>query len=130
MAYNGIVQFVDVSSHLVEWIGNLRFDGTNALIAEIGQFWNCRMERKEKKCFILNYVGRKEGWIRYDGDGGTDVNLQRCVVVGRVRKRHEVNFRYYILVVRQTRSKEYERIGIGMVHANYVSSLGLSTRIV
>ena len=139
MAYNGGIQFLDIPFSLVEWIDNLRFHGKrgHALRAEIGQFWKCRIEQEETRGVILDSGGTKRGWLQYDVDGGIDVHLQRCVVVGRIHKEHKNEdedkdeFEYYILVVSPTCSKEeYERIGIGMVQASYVSRVGLNVRIV
>jgi hypothetical protein len=107
------------------------------LRAEISQFWKCRIEQEETRGVILDSGGTKRGWLQYDVDGSIDVHLQRCVVVGRIHKEHKNEdedkdeFECYILVVSSTCSKgEYERIGIGMVQANYVSRGGLNVRIV
>jgi hypothetical protein len=118
MAYNGGFKFVDIPFFSAAWMKNLRFDEMrkNALVAEIGWFWNCRMEQRATQCAILDSEGTKIGWLQYDVEGGADIHLHRCVVVGR--RRHE----YYILVVKpRIMKEEYERIGVGMVHANYVS---------
>jgi len=58
-------------------------------------------------------------------EGGADIHFHRYVVVGRRRGE------YYILVVKpRIMGDEYERIGVGMIHANYVSRERVDVRIV
>jgi hypothetical protein len=62
-------------------------------------------------------------------EGGADIHFHRCVAVGR-RRRYD-SYEYYILVVKpRIMGDEYERIGVGMVHANYVSRERVDVRIV
>ena len=58
MAYNGGFKFVDISLFAAEWMKHLRFDEMrkNALVSEVGRFWNCRMEQKAIQCAILGSV--------------------------------------------------------------------------
>lgn len=88
------------------------------------------MKKKKTKCVLLDFRGTTRGWIQYNVEDSTDIHLQRCVVVGRGHTaKREVE--YYVLVVRPTYLKEeYERIGVGMVQAEYISREGLNVRIV
>lgn len=118
MAYNGGLKFVDIPFFTAGWIKHLRFDEMrkNALVTEVGRFWDCRMKQKATQCAILDSEGTKIGSLQYDVEGGADIHFHRYVVVGRRRGE------YYILVVKpRIMGDEYERIGVGMIHANYVS---------
>jgi hypothetical protein len=127
MAYNGGVKYVDIPFFSAAWMKTLQFDEMreNALVAEIGRFWNCRIKREATQCAILDSEGTKTGWLQYDVEGDVDIHLHRCVIVGkRLRE-------YYILVIKpRVMKEEYERVGVGMVHANCVSRERVTVRIV
>jgi len=59
MAYNGGLKFVDIPFFTAGWIKHLRFDEMrkNALVTEVGRFWNCRMKQKATQCAILDSEG-------------------------------------------------------------------------
>lgn len=57
----------------------------------------------------------------------TDLDRIRCVMVGRLGNRPQ--FKYLILVVQSTDIREYERVGVGLVHSNHLSKLADDIRI-
>lgn len=134
MAYDGVVQFMDIPFGGVDWINNLRFDKKHkhALIIDIGAFRNCSLQKKERCHAILDSSKTERGWIQYDITGTEDLQAERCVVVGR--KLHEDQLKktkYYILVVRPTSTNgEYERVGVGLVQSDYVVRQSLDVRVV
>jgi hypothetical protein len=87
------------------------------------------MEQKELQHAILDSQGTERGWLQFDVEDSTDIDLHRCVVIGRTRRGLEI--KYYVLVVRPTGSKrEYERVGVGLIWASHISKLEDNVRIV
>ena len=87
------------------------------------------MIQKETEYAILDSRATERGWLQFDVEDGTDLDMQKCVVVGRTGKEPEI--KYFILVVRQTATNgEYKRVGVGLIQASHVSKLKGSIRIV
>lgn len=129
MANAGGVQFVAIPFGRVSWVNDLRFDKNSeyALIADLGEFQNCKRNIKGNQHVILDLNGNKKGWIHYDVGDVKNFNEERCVVVGRKRN----NSDYYILVVEPTDADgEYKRVGVGSVEDNYVVRKRVGVRIV
>ena len=126
MAYNGDIQFIDISFGTVDWINSLQFDEERefALITDVGEFQDCTIEPDEKRYAVLGLDGMKRGWIQYDVEGGEDLFEKRCVVAGRKSNKYGdgLNVKeYYILVVRPTSvDDEYKRVGVGLIQSDYV----------
>jgi hypothetical protein len=131
-AYLGGIKFINVSfGEATCWHKDLRFDSKqkDTLIGSLGKFWNCTMEQKELQHGILDLQGIERGWLQFDVEDSTDIDLHRCVVIGRTGREAEI--KYYVLVVRPTGSKrEYERVGAGLVWASHISKLEDNVRIV
>jgi hypothetical protein len=134
MAYRGGIKFVHVSfaaSDDIRWQRELRFDTeqNDALTGSFGTFWKCTMIQKETQYAILDSTATERGWLQFDVEDGTDLDMQKCVVVGRTGQEPEI--KYFILVVRQTATnREYKRVGVGLIQASHVSKLKGSIRIV
>ena len=131
-AYLGGIKFINVSfEDDICWHKDLRFDGKqkDTLIGSLGKFWNCTMEQKEPQYAILDLQGIERGWLQFDVEDSTDIDLHRCVIIGRTGR--ESGIKYYVLVVRSTGSKrEYERVGVGLIWASHISKLEDNVRIV
>jgi hypothetical protein len=134
MAYRGGIKFVDVSfaaSDDIRWQIELKFDReqNDALIGSLGKFWKCTIIQKETRYVILDSRETERGWLQFDVEDGTDLDMQKCVVVGRTGRGPEIQ--YFILVVRPTATNgEYERVGVGLIQASHVSKLEGGIRIV
>jgi hypothetical protein len=133
-AYLGGIKFIGVSFDSREticWHKDLKFDDKqkDTLIGCLGKFWNCTMEQKEPQHAILDSQGTERGWLQFDVEDSTDIDLHRCVVIGRIGRGSEI--KYYILVVRPTGSKrEYERVGVGLIWASHLFKLEDNVRVV
>ncbi|KAH6714793.1 hypothetical protein BKA61DRAFT_643473 [Leptodontidium sp. MPI-SDFR-AT-0119] len=134
MAYRGGIKFVDVSfafSADIRWQIGLKFDGelNYALTGSLGKFWKCTVVRGETRYVVLDYRRTERGWLQFDVEDSTDLDLQKCVVVGRIGRKQEI--KYFILVVRPIATNgEYERVGIGLIQESHVSKLEGAIRIV
>ncbi|PSN58766.1 hypothetical protein BS50DRAFT_509840 [Corynespora cassiicola Philippines] len=127
MAYNGGIQFMDIPFNQVSWINNLRFDADcqSTLIADVGRFRHDTIKPAGDHHNVLNFFGRKRGWIRYDVVEGNNLDEERCVVVGKKAKE------YYILVVRPTGvDGEYSRVGTGLIRSDCVVRERVGVRVV
>jgi hypothetical protein len=133
-AYLGGIKFISVSfdpEEAICWHKDLRFDDKqkDTLIGSLGKFWNCTIEQKNSQHAILDSQGTERGWLQFDVKDSTNMDLHRCVVIGRTGRESEI--KYYILVVQLTRSKrEYERVGVGLIWASHISKLEDNVRIV
>jgi hypothetical protein len=132
MAYQGGIRFVtfDFSSD-VRWQKELRFDTErkDALIGSSGKFRKCTITQEATRCVISDSGGTERGWVQFDIDDKTDIDILRCVIVGRIGKGPEV--KYFILVVQSTTTDgEYKRVGVGLIQSSYVSKLVDGIRIV
>lgn len=134
MAYRGGIKFVDVSfdgRDDIRWQIELDFDKErkDALTGSLGKFWKCKIIQKETRYAILGFRGTERGWLQFDVEDSTDLDMQKCVVVGRTGEGSEIE--YFILVVRPTATNgEYERVGVGLIRASHVTRLEGSIRIV
>ncbi|KAG4436739.1 hypothetical protein IFR05_007793 [Cadophora sp. M221] len=134
MSYRGGIKFVDVSFATLDdirWLIELKFDGERnyALTGSLGKFWKCTIIRGETRYVVLDYKETERGWLQFDVEDSTDLDLQKCVVVGRTGRGPEI--KYFILVVRPTaKNGEYERVGVGLVQESHVSKLEGAIRIV
>lgn len=133
MAYSGGIQFMDIPFGKVDWIDDLRFDEEcdcdHAIIADVGVFQDCLMRPHGKRCAVLDSGGKERGWIQYDAEDGGELCKEQCVVVGRTEK--SCVEEYYILVIRPTRvDSKYRRVGVGMIHSDYVVRRGINVRVV
>jgi hypothetical protein len=133
-AYLGGIKFIGVPFHSKEaicWHQDLRFDDKqkDTLIGSLGKFWNCTIEQKESQYAILDSQGTERGLLQFDIEDSADIDLHRCVVIGRTGRESEI--KYYVLVVRPTGSKrEYERVCVGLIWASHISKLEDIVRIV
>ena len=127
MAYRGGIKFVDVSfaaSDDVRWQIELKFDRerNDALTGPLGKFWKCTAIQKETRYTVLDSRETERGWLQFDAEDSADLDIQKCVVVGRTGRGPEI--KYFILVVRPTATNgEYERVGVGLIQASHVSKL-------
>lgn len=134
MAYRGAIKFVDVSfaaSDDICWQIELKFDAerSDALTGSLGKFWKCTIIQQETRYAILDSRETERGWLQFDVEDSTDLDMQKCVVVGRTGRGPEI--KYFILVVRPTATNgEYERVGVGLIQASHVSKLKGGIRIV
>jgi hypothetical protein len=134
MAYRGGIKFVDVPfaiSDEIRWQIELKFDEERnyALTGSLGKFWKCTIIRGETRHVILDYRETERGWLQFDAEDSTDLDLQKCVVVGRTGRGPQI--KYFILVVRPTATnREYERVGVGLIQKSHVSKLEDGIRIV
>ncbi|KAH8663694.1 heterokaryon incompatibility protein-domain-containing protein [Tricladium varicosporioides] len=124
MAYTGSVQFAKIPFGRVKWKNNLCFDEEHelALIAEVRKFQNYETKLFERHCVIVGSGGVERGRIQYDTEI-VDLCQLRCVILGsyKAAKYRWSAEQYCILVVRQTAvDGEYERIGSGSIHRDYV----------
>jgi len=131
-AYLGGITFISIPFNgTVSWDEDLRLDSKHkdTLTGSLGKLWNCTLKQKESQLVIRNLRGRGRGWLQFDVEDITDIDLLQCVVVGRIRGKSE--WEYYVLVVRKTGSKgEYERVGVGLIWASHISKLEDNVRIV
>jgi hypothetical protein len=134
MAYRGGIKFVDVSFAALDnirWQIELKFDRkrNDALTGSLGKFWKCTIIQKETRYAIVDSRETERGWLHFDVEDSTDLDMQKCVVVGRTGRGSEI--KYFILVVRPTATNgEYERVGVGLIQASHVSKLEDGIRIV
>jgi hypothetical protein len=123
MAYEGGIQFLDIRFGGLDLFDNLRFaPGRNALITNVWEFCGCYLNEAASETTprqILDSCGTERGWIIYDVEDGTDLRLERSIVVGRTYQSDKCH--YHILTVRRQAGNEYERTGIGMVQEGYIS---------
>jgi hypothetical protein len=141
MAYDGGIQFMDLSFSEVDWMVSLRFNkkhkygwfnkkGKPALITDIGVFQNCGLEKRDTSYAILDSGKAERGWIRYDFEASEGLDAERCVVVGREAYENEL-WKYYILVVRPTSvANKYTRVGVGWIQSDYVTRQRRNMRVV
>ena len=132
-AYLGGIKFIYVAFFVgdISWHKDLEFDDKQkgTLIGSVGKFWNCTIVQEESQHAILDSQGTKRGWLQFDVEDPTDIDLHRCVVIGRAGRESEI--KYYVMVVRPTGSKrEYERVGVGLIWASHISKLEDNVRIV
>jgi hypothetical protein len=143
MAYNGSIEFTDISFGEVEWVRSLRFNKRNrlrwlnkrwkpALVADISSFQRCSPERRGTGYALLDLDGVERGWIQYDMERHERLHAEECVVVGRdSRESNAGKWKYYILVVRSTGiENEYTRVGAGWIPSDYVARQGIQALIV
>jgi hypothetical protein len=144
MAYAGGIEFTKFDFGDFDLFDNLKFveGDESALITDVWGFQDCSLaqeaESKVMSYQILDQSKEKRGRIVYDVEGGTDISLERCVVVARTHRRDGQydqtldGTRYYILVVKQRlgTENEYERVGIGEVQEGYVSREQCGVRMV
>ncbi len=133
MAYRGGIKFVNVPFHLSDtrWQRELKFDGerNDALTGSLGKFWKCTIIQKETRYAILDSGDTERGWLQFDIEDSMDLDMQKCVVIGRTGRGSEI--KYLILVVRPTATnREYERVGVGLIEPSHVSKLEGGIRIV
>jgi hypothetical protein len=134
MAYTGGIQFMEIQWGAVEWIDNLWLDDERklALCGEEGRFQKCTTKPDKRRHVILDFGGMERGWIQYDlEEESEDISKVRCVVIGRDKETTSNVIMYYILVVRPTSvDGEYDRVGSGTIHRDYVVRERLNMRIV
>ncbi|KAH6667670.1 heterokaryon incompatibility protein-domain-containing protein [Halenospora varia] len=133
IAYQGGIRFIDVPFEQsdIRWNNDIRFDHwrKDTLIGSLGKFWKCTIKQKEIQHAILDSRGTEIGWLQFDVEDSTDIDLQRFIVIGRTGKGSSIE--YYVLVVRPMGSGgEYERVGIGLIQASHVSKLKDDVRVV
>ncbi len=139
-AYLGGITFISIPfDETVYWHDDLRLDGDqgDTLTGSLGKLWNCTLKQKESLLEIWDWQERERGWLRFDVEDITDIDLLRCVVVGRIQIDPLIEYlleseiKYYVLVVRKIGSKgEYERVGVGLIWASHISKLEDNVRIV
>lgn len=84
MAYNGAIEFMSIPWYKVEWNCKLQFGERNhVLITDVGVFKNCSLEQREIRYTILDSSKAERGWVQYDTEVSGDLQVERCVVVGR-----------------------------------------------
>jgi hypothetical protein len=136
MAYTGGIQFMAIAWDVVEWAENLRFDDERklALCGDVGKFQRCTTKPDKRRHAILGFGGVERGWIQYDvEEESEDISKVRCVVIGSHEEAGHASkvWMYYILVVRLTSvDGEYERVGSGTIHKDYVVRERPNMRIV
>ena len=136
MAYGGGIQFSSTPFGKMEWIEKLQFDkkDKHALVADVGVFRNCNVERGDTSHAILDLSGTRIGSIKYDIEASEDLHVDQCIVVGRMRYKNEhgsLYWQYVILVVRPTSvDGEYRRVGVGHIKSDYVVRRRLNVRVV
>jgi hypothetical protein len=143
MAYNGSIQFMNISFGWVEWVHSLKFNKRPinrwfnkkwkpALVTDIGSFRRCSLQQRDTGCALLDSGGDEKGWIQYDVGLHEHLDAEKCVVVGRYCRESDAGERkYYILVVRSTGLKnEYTRVGVGWILSGYVTRQGVQALIV
>jgi hypothetical protein len=109
----------------------LKFDGERnyALTGSLGKFWKCTIIQKESRYAILDYRETERGWLQFDVEDSTDLDMQKCVVVGSTGREKEI--KYFILVVQPTATNgEYKRVGVGLIQESHVSKLEGAIRVV
>jgi hypothetical protein len=130
MAHPGGIRFVEIPFDFRSDV-RLRFDTErkDALIGSLGKFRKCIITQEATRCVMSDYRGTERGWVQFDIDDKTDIDILRCVVVGRIDKGAEA--KYFILVVQSTTTNgEYERVGVGILQSSYVSKLVDGIRII
>ncbi|KAK3358239.1 heterokaryon incompatibility protein-domain-containing protein [Lasiosphaeria hispida] len=133
MAYSGGIDFISDAKRdlMVPDYQDLDFaDGGQALNVKVRQFGgNCRLSKKGEEHAIVD--GAKEvGSVWFDVADQIQLEDCNCVVVSMPKdgKKYGPRKTYHILIIRKKiRDREYERVGVGKVEAQYVSSDG-STR--
>jgi hypothetical protein len=134
MAYDGGIRFQDESDLLVgvvHWTTNLRFDKDrdceHALIADLGEFRDCKTVLKGNRYAVIDFSETNRGWICYDVEDSRNLLEEHCVVVGSTGNSED----YYILLVRPTSvDSEYERVGMGQVSKNCLVRMRVDVRVV
>jgi hypothetical protein len=133
MAYQGGIKFIDASFADIYWNRGLGFDERrkDALTGSLGKFWKCTITQEGPRYIVLDSRGIRNGWLQFDIEGSTDLDVQKCVVVGCEGFAIRSAIRFFVLVVRPTATNgEFERVGVGLVEASCVSRLGGDIRIV
>ena len=86
-AYLGGITFISIPFNgAVYWHKDLRLDSKqkDTLTGSLGKFWDCTLEQKESQLVIRDSRGIERGWLQLDVEDITDIDLLRCVVVGRI----------------------------------------------
>ncbi|RDW56940.1 hypothetical protein BP5796_13007 [Coleophoma crateriformis] len=139
MAYQGCIKFVDIPFSLrisIYWHRGLKFDEDqkDCLRGSLGEFWDCTTMKTETQYTILDSAQIEVGWLQYDVENGTDLNMQKFVVIGYTSKDYLIEDgkpNYFILLVQSTgTSGQYRRVGVGLVQATHVSKLEDNVHIV
>ena len=125
MAYSGAVEFISMQESLVvPRLAELDFtNSATALRVKVRQFCEkCRMEQNGEEHVIVDGTG-KVGSLWFDV--ADQMEFKHCIVVGmgEYDEKEDPRKIYYILVIREKPGrKEYERLGVGKVEAQYVST--------
>jgi hypothetical protein len=125
MAYSGGVDFISMQESLaVPRFAELDFtNNATALRVKVRQFCEkCRMEQNGEEHTILNGT-EKVGSLWFDV--ADQMGFKHCIVIGmgEYDEKEDPRKIYYVLVIREKHGrKEYERLGVGKVEAQYVST--------
>ncbi|KAK0704361.1 heterokaryon incompatibility protein-domain-containing protein, partial [Lasiosphaeris hirsuta] len=123
MRYKGGIQFHQIRYGEWDKFRNLQFtrDG-RALVTNVWEFRNCRLQKDLGadstgiRHQILDSSGELRGCVMYDVEDYSTLCLEWAIILGAKHESQDL----YLLVVRRTAGGEYERLGTGMIHRNYV----------
>ncbi|KAK3363903.1 heterokaryon incompatibility protein-domain-containing protein [Lasiosphaeria hispida] len=129
LAYSGGIDFISDAKWdlLIPHYEDLGFaDDGQALNVKVRQFGgNFRMGKKGEECAIVD--GTKEvGFVWFDVTDQIQLKDCNCVVVSMLNDdKKDPQKTYHVLIIRKkARDGEYERVGVGKVEAQYVSTDG------
>jgi hypothetical protein len=127
MAYKGGISYMNIPFDDVEWSNAVKcFPGKPELQAPVREFLHYTIEPQNERCTILA-EGVERGWLKFDGEDITDIQILKCIVVGRARRQETDDQEHYILVVTQRLEGghcSYERVGVGSIQRRHISFQG------
>jgi len=124
MAYEGVIDYVDIPFNRVEWHKAVQIRG-DVLEARVREFRSLQLEQKDGKCVIQDGTASSgKWWLKYDGEDSVDLQTLQVAVIGRENGQSGDGRRYYILVVKPRcleGFRTFERVAVGCVPEKLIS---------
>jgi hypothetical protein len=129
MAYTGGIQCIGEEFGQLEIFRNLGFakEDRKALTTDLWKFVSCDLKEEWEESrptirrILISLSGMETGCVQYGVTDGKDAPLDGSAVVGRSRTDELGPRKYHVFILRQRVENKYERVGLGMVQADYLS---------